>query len=159
MPRSFRGYGFDRWKLEGHRDRSLEEKKATFKGRMGQHEYGWTILSLAQVAELQEAAALFHPFENVRQEVWEFNVDHWSFLGKAIPDAVAKWIGRRWGWHRMIYGQKPLALLESGDKPIAAGPTLPTRRPFRVTYRMTKKTGSLGGLALLSGYCGQRCEE
>ena len=29
---------------------------------------------------------------------------------KAIyADFSGKWIGRRWGWHRMIYGRKPLS--------------------------------------------------
>ena len=62
---------------------------------------------LAGVYDYNEAEALFGAFENVRQEVWEFNVDHWSFIGKAIPDSAAKWIGRHWGWHRIIRGRKP----------------------------------------------------
>ena len=99
--------GFDRWKLEGHRDRLLEEKSN--KGRMDQHEYGWAFLSISASVRSSEAAALFNAFENVRQEVWEFNVDHWSFIGKAIPDSLVKWIGRHWGWHRMIYGNKRLS--------------------------------------------------
>jgi hypothetical protein len=74
------------------------------------------------VYNYREAAALFHHFENVRQEVWEFNVDHWSFLGKAIPDGVAKWIGRRWGWHRMIYGQKlQPSVIRKGEQRSAHG--------------------------------------
>jgi hypothetical protein len=61
---------------------------------------------LARVYNQNEAADLFKEFNNVRQEVWEFNVEHWSFIGRAIPDSVVKRVGRRWGWHRMIYGQK-----------------------------------------------------
>ena len=61
-------------------------------------------LSFSEGVRSQEAAALFGAFENVRQEVWEFNVDHWSFIGKAIPDSLAN--GRSaLGWHRMIYGE------------------------------------------------------
>ena len=108
--------GFDRWKLEGHRDRLLKKKKLTKKEWVSMNTDG-PFCPLSRVYDYEEARALFQAFENVRQEVWEFNVDHWSFLGKAIPDAVAKWIGRRWGWHRMIYGQKPLVVMESGDKP------------------------------------------
>jgi len=49
---------------------------------------------------------LFKDFGNVRQEVREFNVEHWSFIGRAIPESVVKWIGRHWGWHRIIHGIK-----------------------------------------------------
>jgi ubiquinone/menaquinone biosynthesis C-methylase UbiE len=96
--------GFDRWKLEGHRE--LLKKKVSKEEWISMNTDG-PFCPLARVYNYQEAAALFGAFENVRQEVWEFNVDHWSFIGKAIPVRVAKWIGRRWGWHRMIYGNKP----------------------------------------------------
>jgi ubiquinone/menaquinone biosynthesis C-methylase UbiE len=102
--------GFDRWKLEGHR--KLLRQKATKQQWVSMNTDG-PFCPLSRVYNYEEARALFHAFENVRQEVWEFNVDHWSFLGKAIPDRVAEWIGRRWGWHRMIYGQKPSAFCDS----------------------------------------------
>ena len=98
--------GFDRWKLEAHRDRLLKNKKLTKDEWISMNTDGPSC-PLARVYDHEEAAALFGAFENVRQEVWEFNVDHWSFIGKAIPDSVAKWIGRHWGWHRIIYGNKP----------------------------------------------------
>jgi len=98
--------GFDRWKLEGHRDRLLKNKKLTKDEWISMNTDG-PFCPLARVYDHDETAALFSAFENVRQEVWEFNVDHWSFIGKAIPDSVVKWLGRRWGWHRIIYGQKP----------------------------------------------------
>jgi ubiquinone/menaquinone biosynthesis C-methylase UbiE len=98
--------GFDRWKLEGHRNRLLRSKKLTKEEWISMNTDG-PFCPLARVYNHEEAAALFGAFENVRQEVWEFNVDHWSFIGRAIPDPVVKWLGRRWGWHRIIYGQKP----------------------------------------------------
>jgi ubiquinone/menaquinone biosynthesis C-methylase UbiE len=96
--------GFDRWKLEGHRE--MLKKKITKEQWVSMNTDG-PFCPLARVYNRQEAAVLFKDFENVRQEIWEFNVDHWSFIGKAIPDRVAMWIGRRCGWHRMIYAQKP----------------------------------------------------
>jgi len=96
--------GFDRWKLEGHRD--LLKRKLSKEEWISMNTDG-PFCPLARVYDHDEAAALFSVFENVRQEVWEFNVDHWSFIGRAIPDAAVKRIGRRWGWHRIIYGQKP----------------------------------------------------
>lgn len=97
--------GFDKWKLEGHRQ--ALNKKLTKDQWISMNTDG-PFCPLARVYNEEEAAALFKEFINVRQEVWEFNVDHWSFLGRAIPDKMAKWIGRRWGWHRIIYGEKPL---------------------------------------------------
>jgi len=96
--------GFDRWKLEGHRE--MLNRKITKEQWISMNTDG-PFCPLARVYDRREAAILFKEFENVRQEVWEFNVDHWSFIGKAIPASVTKWIGRRWGWHRMIYARKP----------------------------------------------------
>ncbi len=98
--------GFDRRKLEGHRDRLLKNKKPTKEEWISMNTDG-PFCPLAKVYDYDEAAALFRAFENVRQEVWEFNVDHWSFIGRAMPDTVVKWLGRRWGWHRIVYGNKP----------------------------------------------------
>ena len=61
---------------------------------------------LARVYGHRQAAQLFRAFVNLRQEAWEFNVDHWPFVRRLIPPAVVRSIGRRWGWHRIIYGEK-----------------------------------------------------
>lgn len=98
--------GFDRWKLEGHRKALIGKKKISKEEWISMNTDG-PFCPLAKVYDRDEAATLFKDFTNVRQDVWEFNVDHWSFLGRAIPDSVSKWIGRHWGWHRMIYGEKP----------------------------------------------------
>lgn len=97
--------GFDRWKLEGHREILIK------KGRMTRLE--WISMNtdgpfcpLARVYNRKEAEELFQQFKDIRQEVWEFNPEHWSFLGKLIPFSLEKWLGRRWGWHRIICGTK-----------------------------------------------------
>jgi ubiquinone/menaquinone biosynthesis C-methylase UbiE len=107
MPRLIsRVTGFDQWKLEGHR-KLLTEKKNLSKQEWISMNTDGPFCPLARVYDRNEAAELFRDFENVRQEVWEFNVDHWPFVRKAISSSSEKWLGRRWGWHRMIYGQKP----------------------------------------------------
>jgi ubiquinone/menaquinone biosynthesis C-methylase UbiE len=95
--------GFDRWKLEGHRE--MLKKKLRKEQWISMNTDG-PFCPLARVYDRQEAAILFKDFANVRQEVWEFNVDHWPFVRKVLPDSLAKWIGRQWGWHRMIYARK-----------------------------------------------------
>jgi ubiquinone/menaquinone biosynthesis C-methylase UbiE len=97
--------GLDRWKLEGHR-KILTERKNLSKQEWISMNTDGPFCPLAGVYNRKEAAELFQDFQNVRQEVWEFNVDHWPFIRRVIPSSVAKWIGRHWGWHRMIYGQK-----------------------------------------------------
>lgn len=97
--------GFDRWKLEGHRE--MLKKKLTKEQWISMNTDG-PFCPLARVYGQREAATLFKDFANLRQEVWEFNVDHWPFVRKVVPDSMAKLIGRHWGWHRMIYGRKTL---------------------------------------------------
>jgi ubiquinone/menaquinone biosynthesis C-methylase UbiE len=97
--------GFDRWKLEGHRD-VLTNAGAVSKERWISMNTDGPFCPLSRVYGRRDAAALFNAFKNVRQEIWEFNVDHWPFIRKLIPHTIAKWIGRRSGWHRMIYGEK-----------------------------------------------------
>jgi len=96
--------GFDRWKLEGHRE--TLKKKLTKEQWISMNTDG-PFCPLARVYDQREAAILFNDFADVRQEVWEFNVDHWPFVRKVVPGSIVKWIGRHWGWHRMIYGRKP----------------------------------------------------
>jgi ubiquinone/menaquinone biosynthesis C-methylase UbiE len=97
--------GFDRWKLEGHRKIFRERKNLSQQEWISMNTDG-PYCPLARVYDENEAANLFKDFQNVRQEVWEFNVDHWPVLRRVIPKSVVRWMGRQWGWHRMIYGQK-----------------------------------------------------
>jgi len=96
--------GFDKWKLEGHR-RALN-KKLTKAQWISMNTDG-PFCPLAKVYNRMEAARLFKDFADVRQEVWEFNVEHWPILNAILPTSGERWMGRRWGWHRMVYGRKP----------------------------------------------------
>ena len=97
--------GFDRWKLEGHREIMLKKGKMTKQEWVSMNTDG-PFCPLAFVYNKREAAELFKDFSNIRQEVWEFNSEHWSFLGKLIPVRFERWLGRHWGWDRMIYANK-----------------------------------------------------
>jgi SAM-dependent methyltransferase len=97
--------GFDRQKLEGHREILVKNKKLSKAQWISMNTDG-PFCPLARVYNKREAAGLFREFSEVRQEVWEFNSEHWSFLGKLIPQPLERAIGRKWGWHRMIYGTK-----------------------------------------------------
>jgi SAM-dependent methyltransferase len=96
--------GFAPWKLEGHRQALT--KKLTHEEWVSMNTDG-PFCPLAKVYNRREAALLFKDFASVRQEIWEFNVEHWPILKNILPTSAERWIGHRWGWHRMIYGRKP----------------------------------------------------
>src|SRR5947208_5676694 len=62
--------GFDRWKLEGHRE--MLRKKITKEQWISRNTDG-PFCPLSRVYNRREAAVLFRDFQNVRQEIWEFN--------------------------------------------------------------------------------------
>ncbi|MDH5670280.1 MAG: class I SAM-dependent methyltransferase [Nitrospira sp.] len=97
--------GFDEWKLKGHRDLMLKNPNPTKEQWISMNTDG-PYCPLAKVYDKYEAYELFRRFRDVRQEVWEFNTEHWSLIGKIIPLMVARTIGNLWGWHRMIYAAK-----------------------------------------------------
>jgi ubiquinone/menaquinone biosynthesis C-methylase UbiE len=97
--------GFDRWKLEGHREMLVQKERMTKQEWISMNTDG-PFCPLARVYNHREAGELFKAFAGVRQEVWEFNPEHWSFLGRLVPLKLERWLGGHWGWHRMIYGTK-----------------------------------------------------
>ncbi len=96
--------GFARWKLEGHRQ--ALKRKLTHEEWLSMNTDG-PFCPLARVYSRREAAQLFQHFTDVRQEIWEFNAEHWPLFKNILPISAERWIGHRWGWHRMIYGRKP----------------------------------------------------
>ena len=98
--------GFNREKLERHRALMLERPRMTKEQWVSMNTDG-PDCPLAKVYNESEARALFAGFAEVRTEVRHFDRAHWSFLGKLMPDAFVRWLGKRWGWHRMVYARKP----------------------------------------------------
>ena len=96
--------GFPEWKLVGHQ-KTLRERRITKEEWLSMNTDG-PHCPLAKVYNRREGADLFRRFREVRQEVWEFNTDHWPFVRRLIPENLARKIGRLWGWHRIIYGRK-----------------------------------------------------
>lgn len=99
-----RATGFAPWKLKGHRQ--ALKRKLTHEEWVSMNTDG-PFCPLARVYNRREAALLFKDFADVRQEIWEFNVEHWPILKNILPTSAERWIGHHWGWHRMIYGRKP----------------------------------------------------
>jgi len=98
--------GFPREKLERH----LELSRAL--GRMSDEE--WLsrntdgpdnpysrVYSRADVEKL-----LAGRFRILRQQVWFFDPRHWGPPARLLPRAALRFLGRRWGWHRIALAQR-----------------------------------------------------
>lgn len=97
--------GFDREKLERHRELMLSRPRMT--------EAEWISINtdgpncpLARVYSRAEAEHLFRDFD-VLHNVWYFNREHWPMVGRLLPTRFGRWLGRRWGWHRVVDAVKP----------------------------------------------------
>ena len=99
--------GFKREILEGHRKIMLNEKMT--KERWISINTDGPDCPLAKVYNRKEATALLENagFRDIKNYVRYFNKEHYSFLGKLIPNAVADWLGNQAGWHRWIKATKP----------------------------------------------------
>lgn len=99
--------GLDRRKLEKHRELLFSKPHMTKDDWISMNTDG-PECPLAKVYNKREALKLFSNFNDVRSEVRFFDRTHWPVIGKLIPDSLASFLGNRWGWHRMVYGRKPI---------------------------------------------------
>jgi ubiquinone/menaquinone biosynthesis C-methylase UbiE len=58
------------------------------------------------VQDAQETNRLFARFEIVSHQVYFFDFRHWGILGRLLPKSVVNFLGKRWGWHRVIHAKK-----------------------------------------------------
>jgi hypothetical protein len=97
--------GFEQTKLERHRGIMLSTASMTKEKWISINTDG-PDCPLAKVYTAEQARSLFRKFKDVHTEAWFFDHTHWSFIGKATPRTLRNWLGRKWGWHRMVYGRK-----------------------------------------------------
>jgi SAM-dependent methyltransferase len=45
-----------------------------------------------------------------------FDARHWGVLGRALPAAAVRGLGRRWGWHRMVVARRVSGSQRSGPQ-------------------------------------------
>ena len=55
----------------------------------------------------QEIEKVLNKFVIDKNEVFYFDARHWGLLGKLLPASIVDYLGRRWGWHRVVYASKP----------------------------------------------------
>lgn len=98
--------GLRRDRLEGHRRLYRERKHLSEQEWLSRNTDGPDNPYIS-IQDHHDAARLFQRFEIISNEVWFFDHRHWGILGKALPEAAVRWLGRRWGWHRVVHARKP----------------------------------------------------
>ncbi len=93
-------------KLEGHRRRLLSNPHPTREQWVSMNTDG-PDCPLARVYSAGEVRALFAKYVNVQTTARHFDRSHWPWVGRFVPEVLARQLGRRWGWHRMIFASKP----------------------------------------------------
>jgi ubiquinone/menaquinone biosynthesis C-methylase UbiE len=58
-----------------------------------------------------EIEKLLHAFEIHKNEVFYFDVRHWGKLSKLFPKCLVDFLGKHYGWHRVVYATKPDLIL------------------------------------------------
>jgi ubiquinone/menaquinone biosynthesis C-methylase UbiE len=99
--------GLDAAKLKEHRRILVSGEKMT-KERWISINTDGPLCPLARVYGEGDVRRLFGRFVDVSTEVRYFDKSHWPGLNRLLSDRLCDWIGDRWGWHRMIYGRKPV---------------------------------------------------
>lgn len=97
--------GFDKRKIYRQKE-ILESKKKISKNEWISMNTDGPECPLAKVYNKKEVLKLFDKFENVKTEVWFFNKYHWGPLKVLFFDKFCNFLGRRWGWHRIIFANK-----------------------------------------------------
>jgi ubiquinone/menaquinone biosynthesis C-methylase UbiE len=98
--------GLDRKKLETHRSLLLSKPNMSKQEWISMNTDG-PECPLAKVYGKADVMKLFGKFSDVGTDVWFFDRTHWPIIGKLMPNPLSKTLGRRWGWHRVVYGRRP----------------------------------------------------
>ena len=61
----------------------------------------------SRVYDADEAADLLKAFQIHNNEAYFFDHRHWGVLGNVLAPKLSRVIGKRWGWHRIVYARKP----------------------------------------------------
>lgn len=49
---------------------------------------------------------LGNSFKIIKNEVYFFDWRHWGVVGRLIPKIVVNFLGKKWGWHRVVLAEK-----------------------------------------------------
>jgi SAM-dependent methyltransferase len=100
-----RWLGFPRDKLERHMELRRQQGRMTDEEWLSRNTDG-PDNPYSRVYGANETAELLKAFQIERNEVFFFDHRHWGALGRLLPANVRTALGRRWGWHRIVYAKK-----------------------------------------------------
>jgi len=99
--------GLDEKKLRRHREIMLRNKKMTRAEWISINTDG-PDCPFAKVYSPGQIRKMFlsFKFKDVRTENFFFDKSRWFLIGKIITRGIERFLGRRWGWHLVVYGRK-----------------------------------------------------
>jgi len=97
--------GLPREKLQRHKELRRQKRAMTDQDWLSRNTNG-PDNPYARVCGAKEAAELFAAFQIESNEVYFFDHRHWGVLGHLVPRNLRRALGRRWGWHRIVYARK-----------------------------------------------------
>jgi len=100
-----RWMGFQREKLERHKQLRRQRRRMTGEEWLSRNTDG-PDNPYSRVYSAAEAAELLGAFRIKNNEVDFFDHRHWGALGRLVAGNVRRALGRRWGWHRIVYAKK-----------------------------------------------------
>jgi len=93
-------------KLLRHAELHRQRKRMTHEEWLGRNTNGPDYPYCRGVYGAAEAAELLAAFRIKDNEVHFFDHRHWGVLGQLLPRKVRSFLGRHWGWHRIVYAKK-----------------------------------------------------
>jgi len=93
-------------KLLRHAELHRQRKRMTHEEWLGRNTNGPDYPYCRGVYGAAEAAELLAAFRIKDNEVYFFDHRHWGVLGQLLPRKVRSFLGRHWGWHRIVYAKK-----------------------------------------------------
>lgn len=100
-------FGLRRDRLEGHRELYRAKKRMSPQEWLSRNTDGPDNPYIS-IQDAKEVECLFARFEILKNEVFFFDYRHWGVLGRALPYKAVEWLGKKWGWHRVVFARKPM---------------------------------------------------
>jgi len=106
LPFWSKALSIDKDKLEKHREIYLTKPHMSREEWLSINTDG-PLNPLSKVYTKEDAFVLFKKFKNMKTEVHFFDKSHWPIVNKFMPKALVQYLGKKWGWHRIVYAEKP----------------------------------------------------
>lgn len=100
-------FGLRRDRLEGHRELYRVKKHMSPQEWLSRNTDGPDNPYIS-IQDGKDVERLFARFEILKDKIFFFDHRHWGALGRALSPRAIEWLGKKWGWHRVVLVRKPL---------------------------------------------------